>query len=479
MAIAQPHAPIRRKAARSAVLPDERSSKSFERPAHDKWACLFFYAIFFLLPVNEVYPLVVIATCPAMIVAIALLLLQPRTSWRWLTTGNIGFSLPILTLAVTATASYGANLTNELGSLGMYVSGYLSMIIIYMAIRCFSPTERQWSNAIAVFSVAAMAPLCLGLFQVYQAVGVPAVDQILRLRYSHELDGYREVTWGNVTATNAFLALALPIFLALALDKSSTRTARSWYSFCTMIGVLNVLVVSCRSYFFVFPVHVLINLYVLRHRINLLWATLVLIPILALGISYINADDGKLLDHMASAMDINNGGRSITERMASIREGFELLNDYPFLGVGPGRCTKYIFTVPHQLFLYVGAELGFIGMLAIGILFFQVCYKLARLALLQRMTPHAWRSFVCVLGAFSYLAVGVIANVPTGLGPWLISLAALLALSDTGEIARRPSIPQRKSTTCFDRDLVRRRPSHLNGRVGIDGPTTNSLSRKC
>src|SRR5258708_7395008 len=73
---------------------------------------LLFYGLFFFLVVSNLYPLPIVAACPAMLCGYILLLFFTPVSYsRWTT--PLGYFGTITLLFITASLSYFVNLTSE------------------------------------------------------------------------------------------------------------------------------------------------------------------------------------------------------------------------------------------------------------------------------------------------------------------------------------------------------------------------------
>jgi hypothetical protein len=387
-----------------------------------------FYGIFAFLPVSNSHPQKLLVYDGAAILSIALLSITSRAGWCW--QGRLGFLPALVVWAVAATASTIVNVGNGI-VFQDYFGAYLAMPVIYLAIRCYAPRNDEWNTAILIFSIATMFPLLVGLRAFYRAFGTPDFTTLLNARFLKELDPYRDATWGNVTNTVAFLGQVVPIFLALAVDRATLGSRRIWYCGCLLIGLANVAIVSCRSYFLVLPVHALATLGMLRHRLSKQVAVFMLTP-LAWGIFVLFAADGSTLwNRLLMATSTDSGDYSVGERLAAIQEGWQVFLENALAGIGPGCAAKGIsYTSAHQLFVQQAVELGILGMGVTIVLFGQVAWRVLSLLIVRHSQRDEWYEFVAVISAFSFLAIGVLANVPMYLGPWPITLAAMLALAD-------------------------------------------------
>jgi hypothetical protein len=438
---------------RSQLLPDR--SRTVGPVLATSLGSMPFYALFACMPLSGLWPIWLMKCFPGVIFAVVLIVFTPHISRPSIR--NWGFLPFFLGMALLATVSLLVNGINEY-ALACYFGCYPAALIIYLAVRFRTTSNQEYDRAMMVYSVVAMVPLVLGIHAFYTIYGMPDLSILMNARFDETMDPYRQITWGNVTNTASYLIEIVPLFIVFTLDRAAKFASRCWFGLCSLICLANLLLINTRSAFLVFAAVFAMALLYSRQRTSKLFFIVLIVPIV-LGLQLLSSDGGRFWDYMQGVTHLNSDDRSVVERVDSIVEGWGVLGENPMVGVGAGNSLYHISqSAVHQMALQQGVEYGVLGFLGNITMVVLVLWKTNAALLMRRVSEQGRRSFACLLSASSYLAMGTIANACTNaatMNPWIVTLAATLALVD----GREDQLSPLARTTAKPRRIAGQRPN--------------------
>jgi hypothetical protein len=335
-----------------------------------------------------------------------------------------GIVIAILLWFVALSISMFANVSSEI-IIRNYIGGVISPLFIYMALRNISLTRVQTGRIFLAVSLGAMTTLVLGILAYYNEWGIPDLVTLIYSRYNvARMSTYRQMTFGNIGNMAQFLILIGAPFLALAFDKSRSRSLRCWFAFCFLLVGLNLLIVQALTAFIVMLVAALVIVIFNRHS-KFLILIFAVIGFLWLIYPDFFADFSKLFQTRST---------SIAERFQAMRDGWSIFCDNWLFGIGPG--ISYLFipaTTAHQFFIQQGVEAGVLGLISSVLLVLMVFIRTLTILFANSRDQYQKERFLMIIGPFAFLLYGMIANNTLNLGiinVWVNLLAVMLALVD-------------------------------------------------
>lgn len=316
-----------------------------------------------------------------------------------------------------------------------FLGAYVMPLILFVAFSVLRLGEQRITNLMGVIAAGSLVPMLLGAAAFYHEWGIPTGVDLLMSRYDLDrMQGYMSLTFGNTGNMAAYLAILVPSCLAAWFSTRGRRKARCLMFIVLALAFVHVLIVQSRTLFIVllasFP---LISIFY-RLRFGsvvftfLLGCTVVVIPVLTAADQFVELTVGAV-----SAGGNPNGDQSVSERLEAMSAALGILRDNPGLGVGPGNSlTMNPFTSAHEYVLQQGSEIGVIGVLLAAALVLACMLRLLGLYRLRGIDALAGLRFALVIGPFSYLLYGVLANMPLSenvMTPWIGLLSLMLGAS--------------------------------------------------
>jgi hypothetical protein len=376
-----------------------------------------------------------------------------RYAWN-----NKNFTLPPespgLTIALTlwliaATLSLIKNVT-IIDAFKSYISGIIIPMIIYLALRGSYPDDIKINRIFFAISLGLLTPLLLGIAAYYREWGIP--DHLAILAYSRydlaRMESYMQVTYGNTGHIAQLILLTGPPLLVLALDKNRPRLLRIWFGGCVVLMGLNLLIVqSMTSFGVILAAFLLIIMFRKYYKFFIFSLIALLIGWLVLPGTFWAGSFRLLMGRQGSFL----------QRVDAMRDGLDVfLNNWMF-GVGEGLSHLYISAATaHQFFIQQGVELGVLGFIASILIVAVVFMRMFRIVASGSGDPDNINKFILIIGPFSYLLYGVIANVAINIGTiniWICLFVAFLALADCKPPGEHPQDGLDSYCTGFSRQF--------------------------
>lgn len=341
----------------------------------------------------------------------------------------------LLSLAALALAGAVSLFVNQaaMPNWVVYVSSYVSPLLIYLAVRQYTDSQLTVTSLLAAIMLGAAIPLALGLVAYYREWGLPSGVELLMSRYMLDrMQGYMTATFGNTGNTAAYLALIIPVAGAAALSKHVGPWLRALGTALTIVCLGNALIVQSRTLLWLLVFASATLLWFFRVRI----AGVVLVLLLACAVfvlPFLESLD-EFVSHTTSVFQGGEADASLAERLDAMQVGARTILDNPALGVGPGNTLVVNpYTTAHQYWLQQGSELGLIGLVAAIVLSASVFLRFATIARRRSGRSSDELQFACYGGAMWYLAYGLLANVTLSnsvVNAWIGVFAALLAMGE-------------------------------------------------
>lgn len=374
---------------------------------------------------------------PAIILSILLLVVrtQREENFSNITKSELGIFIALLLWFIAATLSFLFNFGVEDVQV-TYVSGYLSPLLVYLALKNLSLTKPQRNRIFLALSFGALFPLISGAIAYYNQWGIPNASTLM-LSFYHlpTMVEYQQATFGNVGNTATFFILIGSPFLTLALDQNRNPLLRLWFASCLFLIGFHLLIIQSRTSFLVLLVSGIIILYFKKLRKSLLIALSglgIILPVIIVRLS-------DLFDFFSQrfllAVNLDRqADNSVDERLLSIKEGWNIFLDNWEVGVGPGASHYYNpVSTAHQFIVQQGSELGILGIVASILLALAVFYRLIKILLTGSSDTLNSERFTLIIGPVSYLLYGLLSNMVLNIGivnSWIVLMAAFLALVD-------------------------------------------------
>ncbi|HEX3048120.1 MAG TPA: hypothetical protein VHY08_25435, partial [Bacillota bacterium] len=242
-------------------------------------------------------------------------------------TGNLKLIYPLFLWFLAATLSFLLN-TWYANTFTDYVGGYLSLIIIYLALRDIPLTRKTFERIMMAFSLGIFITVFLGVIVYYRIWGIPSITTMIMARYDEvRMQVYRNITFGNVGNSAAFFAMIGPSFLALALDKTRKGWMRVWFTICFLLVGCNLLVTGSRAAFLVTLLALILIFYYFKQLGKLLFFSILGI-FGAMGAGYyynlgLSGGANLFIERLINAVTLNQEADfSIFSRIEAIREGW-------------------------------------------------------------------------------------------------------------------------------------------------------------
>ncbi|MCL6590058.1 MAG: O-antigen ligase family protein [Firmicutes bacterium] len=358
-------------------------------------------------------------------------------------------ALPLFLWFVAATFSFFLNMDSE-GIIKAYVGGFVSLLIIYLALRDIPMTSKFFNQIMMALSLGTVVTLGIGIIVYYRQWGIPNLITLILSRYDlMAMREYRQITYGNLGNTACLLVLIGPPFLAMAVDKSRPLLMRLWFAGCFLLAGANLLITGARAGFIVMGLAVVLVFFYFRKLGRLVFLLcLGFIIFQAFFINYSLEGMKLFIEHLANAIMLNSAADySIMSRFEAIREGWAVFCEHWLVGVGPESSSQYIsVSTAHQFFIQQGVQLGILGMFATVALVVAVFWRLGRVAF-RKGQPFCTERFIFLIGPAMYFLYGVLANLALNFGSvniWICLMGAFLALADFRELrvdSRPPEEP--------------------------------------
>ena len=193
---------------------------------------------------------------------------------------------------------------------------------------------------------------------------------------------------------NPFLAFAIYLVLhQLLFEKSLSRTLRIIYTFFALSMTFNMFITAGRAgqMMFFAALVIIIFQYFKKSQVKATIVSVIIISLIAIGGYNYSPLFKYRLNHIAYDLAVftTNPNTSVGHRIIFTKNTFDMIKNDPFFGVGTGDFpTEYIkinltnspavkSTVqPHNMYLYVQAQLGLLGLAS----FFWIFYVQFRIA---------------------------------------------------------------------------------------------------
>ena len=354
--------------------------------------------------------------------------------------------LPVLLLLLWLPVNFWASADKALSweAIGYLVFG----ISLYAALVNWPPLDRhpQWiAWALLLFGVGLLvtAPL-LSQLTTSKLFALPGIKPLL-IRLA-------QITPGNVNLNRmgGTLAVIFPLFLALGIrwDWTSRRWLPPLSLLLALFAAAVLLLTQSRGALLGAAVAVMLLL-VLRWR-RLVFVLPLAFILAVFAFSQLGAD--ALFDQIGNG----NGLQGIESRLELWSRGIYALTDFAFTGIGIGTFDRVIpllyptFLIApgtpmghaHNLFIQVGVDLGFPGLIAFLALYVNVFVILAAV-LRQRQLALPWTLAAGALGGLTAMFVHGLLDVPLwgtkpSFLPWLLVALAISLGLQVRESARQP-----------------------------------------
>lgn len=378
---------------------------------------------------------------PSILLPAAMLITRSRERRAGTRTALSGhcIGLALLVWFLAATLSCAANAHTEMVPL-YYVAGFVSSLLTYWAVRDISMSQRDLNLVLLALSLGSLFPLMDGLHAYYLEFGIPDFATLLYSRYATKriLD-YQMATFGNTANTAAFLLLVGPTFLALALDRSRSRLVRLWFSVCSCLIGIHLVIVQARASFLVLLLLGPIFLYFKRPSKPVLALVVLALGSVLWQIPTLDEDAwSRFSDRFEAAATVDTEhDTSIWERKEAIEEGWSTFLSHWEAGVGPGASRFYnSYTSAHQFNVHQALELGVLGLLASILLSLGVVWRLTDILIRGSSRMVDGDRFTLIIGPVCYLLFGIVADMPLNTG--VANTWAVLAFGMLGMVEYRP-----------------------------------------
>jgi len=298
------------------------------------------------------------------------------------------------------------------------------MLIAFLGLR---PSREDVMLIISCLAAGWIIRFGYAGFVFYQTWGIPGPSEILLAHFNLDrIRPYMDATFGNTSRTAALIVPAMIMTaLTLAVAKIS-RPQQVLLAVALALLVINSLITGSRA-------QMLVSVFILAIaglKSSARGGVLVVIGVgtsVALLLRTIGASEVSRLSAVLSPNRLQDG--SVQERWASIREGFQVMSEH-WLGVGPGRSPDFSYhSVAHQFAVFQGSETGFLGFLAVIVLFLFVVAKFA----VSPISDGRELRFVFRAAVGGWFLFAMLANSPLGLGsnmPWAACLVLMVALGE-------------------------------------------------
>ncbi|MGE5604637.1 MAG: O-antigen ligase family protein [Bacteroidota bacterium] len=362
---------------------------------------------------------------------------EPPLTNHQLIPKNSGISMAIMLWFLAATLSLIKNISvGEV--IKNHISGVMIPVVIYLALRRISLTKTDINRILTAVSLGILTTLVLGLLAYYQEWGFPSLATLAYSKYSLvRMERFMNVTYGNVGLTAQLLLLTGPPLLASIFDRNKSKKLRLWFGFCVFLIGLNLLILQSLTALIVF-ILIFILILAFQKRYKLLLMMLILAVVLPLVFRDFLLDVSYLL--------LGRQG-SVLERIGAMQEGWGVFLDNWIFGVGKGVSYLYLSAdTAHQFFIQQAVELGVLGFIASLLLVGMVFTRLLIIYIQRHRNPDSETRFLFIIGPFSYLLYGVIANITTNIGTlniWINLLFGCLSLVDFVPANKNISIGQK------------------------------------
>lgn len=406
------------------------------------------YFLTLIIASDGAWSTVISGLFPALFLSPAMALLAWRNGWHRfeVVPGTAPIGVALVGFCIFGTASTLLNPLPEDGWLPL-LACYVMPIMLYYAVSVQRLTAEQLRRVLLYVAAGALVPLIWGAWEFYHEWGVPTGVELLQSRYDLvRMGDYMAKTFGNTGNMAAFLAIVMPTAGAALVTYWRRRAMRRVLVCMLLVAMVHVLIVQSRTLFIVlalaFPVIAIF--YRLRFGVAffLLIAALgaVVIPVLTAVNEFFESTVGA-----ASGLNEDN---SVSERLEAMQFALRILEHNYSFGVGPGNSLLHNpYTSAHEYILQQGSEIGAIGILLAALLTAAVAARVLVLFFRRATDPHARARFAMMIGPATYLAYGVIANMPLAENvetPW-IGLTALLAGASFARVTPSRAEPEGRS----------------------------------
>lgn len=286
------------------------------------------------------------------------------TLWaqKRLPAARTGFDIPIALLLVSGLIAI-ANAPDHVRALGIYRAYFVEAIAcFYIAVDLL----RTRDDIRTFLMVAAVGSCIVAIGQVGSFIFVAAENHILLTDAPAFL---------NTSPNSVALYLEPPLAFAVGFTVFPSRPRERWLGAGVLVLLLVaiILTLSRASYLAMaaLAVVLVLSLQTARWRLRAI-ALLATLGLVTLEVPFVNQ---RLLDL----------ARSVTNRSSLYHQALEMLSQRPILGAGisgfPIRVapfrppTQVVQLYPHDLWLTTWSELGLLGLIAFGIIFFGLLWR--------------------------------------------------------------------------------------------------------
>lgn len=334
------------------------------------------------------------------------------------------------TLAIAAASSWLATLPDADSSLA-FVGSYLSPLLVAVAMLGRRWEEGDLWRVAATILVGGVIVLAHGIFRFYAEFGIPTgLDLIFARAQEVRIEPYLRATWGNVGSTAAYLALVLPMALAISVWRDAPRLVRRLSQLFIVLALLNFAVIQSRTLLLVMTASLIVVARAFQTRLRTV--LMVVVVVLAVLMIPLFTVLDTLFAYLAGTLQGASGDASVGERTEAMQIGWQMMWDSPLQGIGPGRSLLLNpYTSAHEFLVELGSELGVAGFIAAA-LATAATWHVLRGALVRGRTPAGRLGIVLSIGPAGYMLYAFLANAPLSQGAvssWAGLWAGLLTLA--------------------------------------------------
>ena len=339
--------------------------------------------------------------------------------------------------AWTALATVAAVANSSSEAFETLLWSYWTTFLLYLCCVSLKPSDRDLELILLCLATGFLLRFSAATLVFYQLYGIPSLSQIFDIHFQIAgMEPYRDVTFGSTGNTGALVGYTFSTFV-VALMTRKTRWLSTIVLLLTVavLGV-NFFITGSRGAILVAAFAIAAGSIKLRSR----WRYLI---VLAIPVAYLllAMSSGQSFSHrlVAAATLDSQGDGSVSERMDSIRYGWNLMLQHPF-GVGPGMEHWFNpYSVAHQFAISQGSELGPAGLLCVSVLGAMVLWSAAT----SVPPPERRLSYAFVAGALAWIVYAMTTNTPMADGPnmpWAALLALFLAFGTAASTTTRRNV---------------------------------------